>query len=384
VIHGERVDRHSRVSTELALQSDRQLGALLDRSQALGTGIGGTAVLLDVSGIPVFAKRVPLTDLERRPGNAMSTTNLYGLPAYCQYGVGSPGFGAWRELAANTMTTNWVLARHTEAFPLLHHWRVLPGAAPLSEECADIDRAVAYWGGAQAMRQRINALAHASASIVLFLEFIPYNLTDWLAAQTTAGEESAAAACALLESQLLTAVALMNANGLTHFDGHFGNILTDGHRLYLTDLGLATSPRFDLSAQETLFLDHHRTHDLGYAVMRLANWLVTSVCGVGAPDEGGPLERNDYIRACADGVEPVGAPAGVAAAIRRHAPVAAIMNDFYRDLFTVSRAAPYPAEKIARALAAVPELDHDLSPPARAPARSTARRSIGAGRLRGR
>ena len=343
--HRDRVDRHRRVSTELALRSDQQLGALLDETQVLGAGIGGTSALLDVRGVPVFAKRVPLTDLERHPDNVMSTANLSGLPAYCQYGVGSPGFGAWRELAANT-----------------------------------IDRAVAYWGGSEAMRERLHALAHASASIVLFLEFIPHNLTAWLAAQTAAGRESAAAACALLESQLLATVTVMNGNGLTHFDGHFGNILTDGHRLYLTDLGLATSPRFDLSAQETLFLDHHRTHDIGYAVMRLVNWLVTSVCGVGASDEGGLTERNDYIRACAAGSEPVGAPAGVAAVIRKHAPVAAIMNDFYRDLFTVSRAAPYPAEKIARGLAAGPELDHDRVDRARRRAPSpTIRPSTSAG-----
>jgi hypothetical protein len=145
--HGERVDRHNRVSTELALRSDRELSVLVDRSQVLSTGIGGTSTLLDVCGMPVFAKRIRLTDLERRPVNIMSTTNLFGLPAYCQYGVGSAGFGAWRELAANTMTTNWVLAGRTEAFPLLHQRRVLPGVASSSEETADIDSAVAYWGG---------------------------------------------------------------------------------------------------------------------------------------------------------------------------------------------------------------------------------------------
>jgi hypothetical protein len=218
---------------------------------------------------------------------------------------------------------------------------------------------VAYWGGSQAMRERLHALVHASASIVLFLEFVPHSLTDWLAAQTGAGEESAAVACALLESQLLAAVAFMNANGLSHFDAHFGNILTDGHRLYLADLGLANSPRFDLSAQETLFLDQHRTHDVGYAVMRLVNWLVTSVRGVEASAQGGSMQRNDYIRACAAGFEPLGVPARVAAVIRTYAPIAAIMNDFYRDLFAVSRATPYPVEKITRALAELPELDRD-------------------------
>jgi hypothetical protein len=350
--HGERVDGHNIVSTELALRSDRELSVLVDRSQVLGTGIGGTSSLLDVRGIPVFAKRIRLTDLERRPANIMSTANLFGLPACCQYGVGSPGLGAWRELAANTMTTNWVLAGRTEAFPLLHHWRVLPGVAPSSEETADIDGAVAYWGGSQAMRGRLHALTGASASIVLFLEFVPHNLTDWLATQTASGEGAITAACALLESELLATVDFMNANGLAHFDAHFGNIVTDGHQLYLTDLGLATSRSFDLSAQEVLFLQDHRTHDAGYTAMRLVNWLVTAFCQVDAPDKGEVRERNEHIRAYAAGSEPGGAPASVAALIRRYAPVAAVMNDFYRELFSVSRATPYPAEKIARALAA--------------------------------
>jgi hypothetical protein len=124
---GERVSRYSDVSSALALRSDRQLGELVEQAQVLGSGIGGTSVVLDVDGVAVFAKRVPLTDLERRGDNVMSTANLFGLPAFCQYGVGSPSFGAWRELVANTMATNWVLAGRSASFPLLYHWRVLPG-----------------------------------------------------------------------------------------------------------------------------------------------------------------------------------------------------------------------------------------------------------------
>ncbi|MGJ6967227.1 hypothetical protein ACSDR0_35450 [Streptosporangium sp. G11] len=210
-----------------------------------------------------------------------------------------------------------------------------------------------YWDGSPAVRDRLHALARASAGIVLFQEFIPYNLDDWLAAQLTAGQDAAMAASAMVESCLLTDVAFMNGQELMHFDGHFGNILTDGERLYIADLGLATSPRFDLSEQEVEFLERNRTHDIGYALMRLVNWLVTNVCGVAAPREGGPVQRNDYIRACAAGADPVGAPPAAAAVIRRYAPVAAAMNDFYWDLFGVDRATPYPGKKIERALSAV-------------------------------
>ncbi|MGI5286331.1 hypothetical protein ACQEVF_23735 [Nonomuraea polychroma] len=64
------------------------------------------------------------------------------------------------------------------------------------------------------------------------------------------------------------------------------------------------------------------------------------------PTTGGPAPRNEYIRRYAAGEEPTGIPAPLAATITRHAPVAAVMNDFYWDLFGESRATPYPTEQI--------------------------------------
>ncbi|PRX58945.1 hypothetical protein B0I32_12149 [Nonomuraea fuscirosea] len=126
------------------------------------------------------------------------------------------------------------------------------------------------------------------------------------------------------------------------------NLLTDGERLYLTDFGLATSSRFDLSEQEIDFLGRNRTHDAGYALMRLVNWLVTAFCGVTAPPE-----RNAFVRACAAGAQPTGAPPSLAGTISRYAPVAALVNDFYWDLYGTSRTTPYPDDRIERAMNAL-------------------------------
>lgn len=187
---GARLTAHSDVSTSLALCSDRALRELVDQAVPVGSGIGGKSVLLEVAGTPVFVKQVPLTDLERQPENTRSTANLFALPAFCQYGIGGPGFGTWRELAVHTMTTNWVLAGHYEGFPLRYHWRVLPDSAPsLPEELADVERAVAYWGGGSEVRRRIEALRH-SASVTLFLEYIPQTLHEWLSVQVGAGDEA--------------------------------------------------------------------------------------------------------------------------------------------------------------------------------------------------
>ena len=63
------------------------------------------------------------------------------------------------------------------------------------------------------------------------------------------GDEPAAeAAITMVHDALRRDVAFMNAAGVFHFDAHLGNILTDGHCLYLADFGLATSPRYELTA----------------------------------------------------------------------------------------------------------------------------------------
>nr|WP_205741027.1 serine/threonine protein kinase [Haloactinopolyspora alba] len=316
----------------------------MDAAPPIGSGIGGKTVLLEIEGTSVFVKQVRLTDLERRPENVRSTANLFGLPAFCHFGVGSiggPGFGAWRELDVHIMTTNWVIAGEHEGFPLMYHWRVLPDRGqPLPEELADVERAVAYWGGGSGVRRRIEALQQSSASLMLFLEYIPQNLHDWLGVQIGAGDEVAERACAMVDSELKAGISFMNACGLLHFDAHFENILTDGRRLFFADYGLAISSRFELTQGKADFFDEHRSYDRCYAATHLVNWLAVALYGYG------PDERKAFVRSCAQGVSPEGVPAAVAAVLVRDAPVAAVVGDFYRRFQRESRATPYPVEAI--------------------------------------
>ncbi|MFC5155972.1 protein kinase family protein [Streptomyces amakusaensis] len=343
-----RLTAHGAVSTSLALYGDRALGELVDAAVPIGSGIGGKSALLEVGGVPVFVKRVPLTDLDLRPEHIRSTANLFGLPVFCQYGIGAiggPGFGAWRELAAHTMTTNWVLAAEHEGFPLMYHWRVLPDSAPLPEELADVERAVAYWGGGAGVRRRIEALERSSASVALFLEYIPQNLHQWLGTRVAAGDRSTDLACAMVERELAAGVSFMNARGLLHFDAHFENILTDGRRLYFSDYGLALSSRFALSGPEADFFDRNQVYDRCYTAAYLVNWLVTALHGYEVGDRDG---RGALVRAYAEGERPTGIPEGAAAVIARHAPIAAVVSDFNREFRLRSRRTPYPLEEIRR------------------------------------
>jgi hypothetical protein len=319
---------HEAVSGALSRLDDQGLREILDTATPCGSGIGGVTLLLEVACTPVFVKQVRLTDLERLPQHVGSTANLFGLPVFCHYGVGvigGPGCGAWRELAAHTMTTRWVLEGDHDGFPLLYHWRVLEDAGrPLPEELADVDRAVAYWGGGPQVRRRLEALESSTASLVLFLEHVPHTLHDWLAEQLAAGGEGADRALAMVDDQLGATVDFMGQHGLQHLDTHFRNVLTDGNRLYLTDFGLAMSADFELDVAEVDFFAAHRTYDRCYTATHLVNWLVVALFGLD------PHERRELVHACAQGAHPSGMPPGITAVLARHAPTAHVMGDFFR------------------------------------------------------
>jgi hypothetical protein len=251
---------------------------------------------------------------------------------FCQYGLGGPGFNAWRELAANITATDAVLAGETQSFPILYHWRVLSGRSPTAAEQVDVAAVVTAQGGSPTVRARLEALAAAASSLVLFCEYIPHPIMDWL-------RENPADKAVALERQLSEIVTFLSDRELLHMDGHFGNIRTDMERIYLSDFGLATSPRFDLSPAERDFTARHVTHDAGYAAMRLVNWLVTDVCGVPGGDR---IAHDGYIRQCATGHTPHDVPPRIAAILTRHAPAAAKMNAFYGKLFHGDLFAEYP------------------------------------------
>jgi hypothetical protein len=325
--------RHRRLSTFLASCGDVELAELVDAGRTGSVGVGGGSVVVDVDGVPVFVKRIPLTDVElAHPG---STANLFDLPVFCQYGIVSPGFNAWRELAANVVVTDAVLAGETQSFPVLYHWRVLPGRSPIAAEHADVDAVVAALGGHPSVRVRLEALAAASCSLMLFCEYIPHPVPEWL-------REDPVGKAAAVERQFSRIVTFLRGRELLHMDAHLGNMRTDGERIYLSDFGLATSPHFDLSDAERDFAERHATHDAGYAAMRLVNWLVTDVCGVPVPIGGAPVARNEYVRRCAAGHIPDDVPPAVAAILTRHAPAAAKMNSFYWRLFGGDIHAEYP------------------------------------------
>lgn len=250
----KRLESHAKCKRALEALSDSALIAAVARAAPLARGIGGTVCAMPVEGGEVFVKTVRLTALEQ--ANPQSTANLFGLPLRYQYGLSSAGFGAWRELAAHQLTTGWVTSGAHPAFPLLHHWRVLPREP---EENPALERQVAAWGGDLKIRNRLAAMEAATQSVVLFLERFPQDLRSLLIEGTPDWVEPA----------LLDVTAFLSSKGFVHFDAHFQNLVTDGKALYLTDFGQALSEDFTLTPEEREFLNRHLQFDRTYVQAKL-------------------------------------------------------------------------------------------------------------------
>ncbi|OZC84114.1 hypothetical protein CH254_24960 [Rhodococcus sp. 06-412-2C] len=336
--HVERRARHTAASALLSSMSDRELARAVATATPLGTGIGGRSMEMDVDGDRVFVKRIPLTDFEMMPQNRFSTANLFGLPTFYQYGVGSSGFGAWRELAAHTMTTEWVLDGEFPGFPLMYHWRILPDSAPegFVDEFGGLERAVTYWEGSPAIRSRLEAIGTCKHSVVVFLEHIPHTLGDWIAQQRNGSDGDELFLWA--ENALARTTEFTSAHGFVHFDAHFANILTDGRQLYFADFGLASSSTFDLSAHEFTFLSRHLSYDRVYTAGQLLRTLIA--------DKFSESERAALPQSWIEGTRPEGISPAIEAFVDRHIRPTAVLNSFHRSLVDDTKVTPFPRAEI--------------------------------------
>ncbi len=341
--YSARIKQYSVVSTSLACLSNEKLMQILTDAKPLHEGIGGKSALISIDDTSVFVKKVPLTDLEQLPQNFMSTANLFNLPLGYQYGIGSAGFGTWRELATHIMTTNWVITGECVNFPIMYHWRILPSRTSdiNINYWGDIEKYCQYWENSSVIRKRVEDLNKASAHIALFLEYVPQNLHEWLSAQIAKGDDAAEKAIAFADEHLKATNMHMNTRGLMHFDAHFKNILTDGERLYLSDFGLALSSKFDLSKAETKFLKHHQSYDQACHAVNLLHCIITSFFG----KEQWEIRLREYLAGELDNVPPV-----IAAIIKQYAPIALAMDKFFQKLQKESKSTIYPAIQLEKLL----------------------------------
>ncbi len=342
----QRIKTYLKVSEHLECLSNEKLKQISNDAKPIHKSVWGKSALIDVDDTPVFIKRVPLTDLELQSKNFMSTANIFDLPMCYQYGVGSAGFGAWRELATHIITTNGVIASECANFPILYHWRILPNhpSDMNLEEWGDIEKYSAYWENVGTIRNRVENLNQASTHIALFLEYVPQNLYEWLPAQIAKGGDIAESAIAFVDENLKTTNTYMNTHGLMHFDAHFNNILTDGKLLYFTDFGLALSSHFELTTAEIEFLKHHQYYDRAYASLNLLLCIFATIF----KKDQWEIRLHEYITH-----EPEKLSPAIESIIKKHTPIALIMDAFMEKLRKESKSTPYPAIQLEKLLNAI-------------------------------
>ena len=245
---------YSALSSRLAHFDDREFRSVL-KPTAARSSAWGHSYATAIGDSKVFVKRIPLTELEA--ANPWSTTNLFRLPIYYSYGVGSAGFGAWRELVGHIKTTNWVLEGATPSFPLLLHHRVLPRSATQSD-LTGLEPYVKRWNSSRAIDNFMRARANAPTEIWLVLEHVPHEMTDWLLEHQSRVEDVVAELCRV--------TGFMREHGMVHFDLHFGNVVTDGESIHVVDFGLVSDQQFKLTKTEREFLERHRHYDLAESI----------------------------------------------------------------------------------------------------------------------
>lgn len=352
-VRPDRRARWRRLSDRLARLSDvalEQMLAAVEPSRGWGRNRR-----LELDGVPVFAKSVPLTALEAaRPG---STANHFGLPGFYNYGVGSAGFGAFREVVAHVATTEWVLSGAVDGFPLLYHHRVLPRREPPQPvEPAARARYLARWNDDPAIGRYIEARRTAPFEVVLFLEFVPHSLHDWL--------PDHAHHAADVVAEMRRTLAFAHGRGLLHLDAHARNVVTDGVGFFLTDFGLALAADFELSAAERAFFERHRHYDHGEFALGLLVPLLERarrapqderaafVARYGGDDFGALLARLDDL--IAD--DPFGLGADYGRLLAEHRAVMDFMGRFFAEL------APNPRKDTVYDDAALAALLAELPP----------------------
>ncbi|MCX6991424.1 MAG: protein kinase family protein [Chlamydiae bacterium] len=337
-----RLSKYDIVSKHLSSLSDQELRDLLATAHPIGSGTGGEVLSIEVEGVTVFVKKIRLTAIEE--ANPSETSNLFKLPIAYQYGVGSMGFGVWREIEAHKMTTQWVLTGECQNFPLTYHDRVLQRStapAPVTAETlAERKSYIEYWDGSTAVGKRAEAADSSLADVVVFMEHIPQTLSKRLKAEACEGtlqEES----LGKLDKELSKVTTFMKSHGFLHFDAHFSNVLADPKHVYFADFGLAISDRFDLSLEEIAYRDRHQDYDRYYVILCLVTKAITSTV---SPDK--KKEVLDAYFSSKGAMTEL--PPSIATFAMHYRPIALLMDAFFHSLYKGSKSTPYPEAELAR------------------------------------
>ncbi|VBB18276.1 hypothetical protein YASMINEVIRUS_739 [Yasminevirus sp. GU-2018] len=265
------------LKTHLTYLSDKNVVDLLKKAFLTDSNVSkgwGNNIVITVNDHKVFTKSIPVTDIEHN--NQFDSSNLYNLPLYYNYGVGSAGVNCNRELLMHVKTTNWVLDGTIDNFPLLYHWRIVDSTMVDSlnnneKEVLDMStnpdfaKYVTRWNSNKQIEKYMIDRSTAKYKLILFLEYIPTTLYSWLNDDISKID--------VYSTQMTKLLTFLRHHDIYHMDGHVGNILTDGKTMYLTDFGMCQDLEFTNSSEEVKFIKDHENYDFCHMYSNIHQYL---------------------------------------------------------------------------------------------------------------
>jgi serine/threonine protein kinase len=259
----DRVQKYDKINTKLSYLSDKEILQLIKKKEDVAKSSYGENTTIKIYNTKIFVKSIILTELEYN--NKYNTSNLFNLPLYYNYGIGSYGINCWRELLIHIKTTNYVLSGECINFPLLYHYRIIE-TKPKHIKFDNFK----YWNSNQNIKKYIAAKSKSKYRILLFIEWFPKVVHTWLLENKTNLNSFYEQAFKLLH--------FLQSNNIIHFDTHGSNIVVDSNNIiYLTDYGLVLDTDFILSKKELLFYNKNKYYDYGLLSLVIIWYLIDIV-----------------------------------------------------------------------------------------------------------
>jgi serine/threonine protein kinase len=244
----ERKLEYYKIKEELTSINTDKLINLINNSNYKTKGWGENTII-EINQTKIFVKSIIITDLEYK--NKYNTSNLYNLPLYYNYGIGSAGINCWRELMTHIKTTNYVLNEQCLNFPLLYHYRIIE-----EENKNLIEYDLEYWNSNKNIKEYIDSKNKSKYRLLLFIEYFPNNLHNWLLENENNIN--------IFYKQSIKIIDFLNSNNIIHFDTHADNFIVDSNNtIYLTDFGLVLDKEFNLITDELKFYEINKYYDYG-------------------------------------------------------------------------------------------------------------------------
>jgi serine/threonine protein kinase len=216
-----------------------------------------------ISGYDVFMKKIPLTTLEYN--NMFDTSNLYNLPTFYNYPIGSAGINCFRELTMHIKTTNWVLEGKIKHFIMMYHYRIIKKENHIIDDIQkeNINKKVeTKWNGNKNIKKYLIERLNAPYEIIVVMEYFPITLNEWLKQHITNVYS--------YKKQIYPLLNFLQEQHVIHFDSHSKNFVVSKEGIiYMIDFGLVLDLEFNLTKEEIKFFNKNTMFDYGLSIMNI-------------------------------------------------------------------------------------------------------------------